>query len=182
MDRDECYKFKYFDLSLVNSKYVKDDKLNHVEPVNFINKKQIIGFAINEMIRTLNSNEGGVLSISHPQGDKLPVDVEKLPEDSIFYIAVLTLTDGKSFRIRDNNIDTLLMKLQDYDIFVHRTGDSMHPSESEKFCKKCKVLDYCNENDIRPSKCRKCLLCFEACNFIQKEEEENADNMSNVIS
>lgn len=154
MDRDECYKFK------VLPKFPSEE-IEQVDPVSFVNKKMIIGFTINEMIG--------------------PPDDEE-PSSVFTYEAGLTFVGDRTFYIRDKNIDTLLMKLQDYDIFVHRTGDNMHPSEVKKYCANCKVLDYCKENGIRPSKCRKCLMCFEASNFIQKEEDENANNMSDVIS
>lgn len=175
MDRDECYKFK------VLPKF-PNEELERIEPVSFINKKMIIGFTINEMIGPPDHEDP---SIENPRRLHLPIDNDVSPFSgkSVFsYEAGLTLVGDRSFYIRDKNIDNLLMKLQDYDIFVHRTGDSMHPSEVKKYCENCKVLEYCKENDIRPSKCRKCLMCFEASNFIQKEEKENGNNMSNVIS
>lgn len=183
MDRDECYKFKYLDPGLCHRKdYNKDNELNHIEQATFINKKMIVGFGIVELIRGSEFGYPEQRSINHPMREQFYVDASKLPDDFIIYEAGLTLVGDRTFYIRDKNIDNLLMKLQDYDIFVHRTGDSMHPSEVKKYCENCKVLEYCKENDIRPSKCRKCLMCFEASNFIQKEEDENANNMSDVIS
>lgn len=169
MDRNECYKFKVLHKS-------SNKELNQVEPVTFINKKMIIGFTINEMIGAPGHEEP---SIENPHRLHLPIDNDVSPfsGESVFtYVAVLTFAGNRTLSIKDKNIDTLLMKLQDYDIFVHRTGDSIHPSESEKYCKKCKVLEYCKDNDIKPYKCRKCLMCFETSNFIQKEEENNNGN------